>query len=678
MKKKLGSFLLITVLIFSTGFVPASAENEKLVLSDEFLSKMIRLVPAEEDGYLNWKTTDGKCNEVDLVAKESYDIPSFFSVDLPSSYDLRNVDGTSYVTSVKNQGSTNYCWSFSALGAAESNILKQNMAQEKWFTDSELRFSPLHLGKTAVAEKIGMEGLAGDYLTQVSEGTRAGNDMIAAASLSTGAGVQLETETPFSQLAYGVEGVQHNVSYYHLKDYSYFVLDNTNPSSAVNVQKRNTVKQWLMENGACTVGYYYSSSAMYQSGGEYSLYQSNQLDSNHASLIVGWDDNFSDFSPTNSPVGNGAWLVRNSHGTGSEKDGYFWLSYYDATIKTMGSVCMESAESYDNHYQYVGVLPLGGIGTGDSFITTAANMFTAKSAETLKAVGVFTMTEGLGYEITVYRGTTEDNPQSGTECETLNGVFMGIGYHSVPLETEVSLSEGETFSVVVSLAGENAYMPFESYGTAMYDGEEVGVGCRAGETYLPSGNAWYDVMNVVDSEENRIVGNAPIHAFTVNTDRSTDATELTAAVSTAKSRIGSWTTKPLGAPDVLWNLYQHEIQTAEKISKNTAAKQFEVNNAMRNLQASVQLLEKNTDTVLKYENGIVQIDSVKPLGEVLLIAASYSGQKLSKIVSRSVTLTGAATTEDISSEFQPQEGETVKLMLWSDWNKIQPLAAYAE
>ncbi len=61
---------------------------------------------------------------------------------LPEKYDLRNVDGASFVTSVKNQGVYGDCWAFGTLSSLESNLLKTGKAANvdlserhlAWFT----------------------------------------------------------------------------------------------------------------------------------------------------------------------------------------------------------------------------------------------------------------------------------------------------------------------------------------------------------------------------------------------------------------------------------------------------------------------------------------------------------------------------------------------------------------
>ena len=49
---------------------------------------------------------------------------------IPEMYDLRTVNGNCFITSIKNQGDYGDCWSFSAVAAMESNLLKQGFGSQ--------------------------------------------------------------------------------------------------------------------------------------------------------------------------------------------------------------------------------------------------------------------------------------------------------------------------------------------------------------------------------------------------------------------------------------------------------------------------------------------------------------------------------------------------------------------
>ncbi|MBR4192835.1 MAG: starch-binding protein, partial [Oscillospiraceae bacterium] len=181
---------------------------------------------------------------------------------------------------------------------------------------------------------------------------------------------------------------------------------------------------------------------------------------NHAITVVGWDDSISksNFKP-NTPSGNGAWLCKNSWGTGYFNSGYMWISYEDTSVRE-GYIYFYDAESidnYDHNYQYDGscnVVTYGiGNRTGFANNTKVANIFTATGSQVLKAVALCNWDEALEYTIQVYKNPTS-TPDSGTLMSTQTGTLTFSGYYTIPLDTPVSLANGDKFAIVV-----NQYVP---------------------------------------------------------------------------------------------------------------------------------------------------------------------------------------------------------------------------
>ena len=373
----------------------------------------------------------------------------------PLSYDLRSLGR---VTAVRNQGSCGCCWAFASSGSLESNLL----SGETW------DFSEQHLKNTHGFDWGHCAG---------------GNASMATAYFARWSGPVRESDDPYnptgSSSPSGLAVPKHvqNVLFLPRRGSS---TDNDNLKDAI-----------------MTYGGVYAS--MKWDAGQYNAathayYWHGGTRSNHAIVLVGWDDTYSRSNFSTPPAGNGAFLVRNSWGSSWGDHGYFWISYYDTVLAKTSEpavfVHAEAADNYDHLYQYD---PLGAVRqTGFSASTGwFANIFRADSDEMLKAVSFYTASPNSTYEIYMYL-----NPNNGPINATgyalvQSGTLAVAGYHTVVLTSGVPVFHGQTFSAVVKLTtpGYNYPIPIESPNS----GYSSAASAHPGESYISSnGSSWSD------------------------------------------------------------------------------------------------------------------------------------------------------------------------------------------
>jgi C1A family cysteine protease len=394
----------------------------------------------------------------------------------PAYYDLRTLDK---VTTVKDQGNAGSCWAFATYGSLESYFLPE----ENWnFSENNLK-NLLSAGHS--------EGFDFD------EG---GNMFMSTAYLARWTGPVQESDDPYNDSSgYSPSGLPAKK---HVQNVS-FIPDR---KSSLD----NEAIKWALQNyGAIYTSMYigpgcysYDNSTYYYNGSSYS---------NHAVAIVGWDDNFDKNSFISIPPGNGAFIVKNSWGTGFGEDGYFYVSYYDSNIGKENAVfTAENPGNYKYIYQYD---PLGwvvSLGYNNSTTGWMANIFTAQSDELLKAVSFYTTDTNCNYEIYIYT-----DPTSGPRNETgpvysTNGTIQYAGYHTIPLGSDVQLTAGQNFSAVLKLTTpeHNYPMPIEMP-IADYTSNAT---ANPGESFISlNGNTWDDITVIDQNFSNT---NVCIKAFT--------------------------------------------------------------------------------------------------------------------------------------------------------------------
>lgn len=374
--------------------------------------------------------------------------------DTPSTYDLRDLDR---VTPVKNQGGWGTCWAFASCGSLESNLLR---IPQTWdFSENNMAHN---------------SGFTWGY----DEG---GNLWMATAYLTRWGGPVLESEDPYDSVKRtGIAPSKHVQEVIVLPPRG-SSLDNA------------AVKKAVMEYGAVYVGMHANMSSSFWNGGTNSYYYYGDQRTNHGVLIVGWDDTYNRSKFSNNPGADGAFIVKNSWGTGWGDGGYFYVSYYDTRFGRTGDMAVFStAEPVDNYsgiYQYD---PLGSVGrvgfVSDPTTAWFANVFTAQADESLKAVGFYTEAANTTYE--VYTGSslgdlTDEAPNAG-------GTLAHMGYHTVSLDAPVPLTNGDEFFVAVMVNSPDTVYPIAC--EYPYLGYSDAATASPGQSYISSsGTTWEDI-----------------------------------------------------------------------------------------------------------------------------------------------------------------------------------------
>ncbi len=340
---------------------------------------------------------------------------------LPAAYDMRKYQR---VSEVRDQGRYGTCWAFASLGALETTLLPSESVQ----------FSTDHMT------------LNNSYNLDLNKG---GEHSMSIAYLAAWQGPVYEKDDPYG------DGVT---------DESLSAVKHLEEALVINEKDLDILKSAIFRYGAIETSMYSqmqyvgSKSAYFSEENSAYYYDGEELP-NHDVVVVGWDDNYPKENFTNVPIGDGAFICKNSWGTAFGEDGYFYVSYYDKNIcnKSVVYTKVGEADNFDKIYQsdMLGWVGLMGFGKEEAYF---ANVYETEKNEELAAVAFYATGENTEFEVYYvdnYSGVDSFKDKTFVTA----GSTSYAGYYTVEFPEPVALSDDSRFAVVVKIKTPGAIHP---------------------------------------------------------------------------------------------------------------------------------------------------------------------------------------------------------------------------
>lgn len=381
------------------------------------------------------------------------------AVTVPSSFDLRNYNGYSYITPLKAQGGLGICWAFTSIEHAESFLMLRgnNPGSTKQFSVRQLDYATAEYSTANHTNEHGLHDLGG-----------AGNFLYASYAMANGLTLIDNNLWPFNENMYSMN--YHEVFNYSKSEYELnssvevpkLNIQSLDLSNSNDIKARDNyltfVKSYIQTFGGAYVG---TDSPTGNCGAYYNGSYIIRLDSKctanepHAMQIIGWDDNYTykycttggkhstytTSCPASDTVsGKGAWLLRNSWGSAAS---YIWLSY-DSNNSDIGFITGMSSmanKNWDNNYHT-------SLRYNDGFYTSAnaSQSYTKETSmnETLKKVKFYAYGANGTYTIRVCTNGTN-------QCTDFSSVNVSYpGFATVDLSSANLQLNNDKFTVYVT------------------------------------------------------------------------------------------------------------------------------------------------------------------------------------------------------------------------------------
>ena len=388
-------------------------------------------------------------------------------------------------TGISDQGNSQSCWAYAAMTCAERSLLEAGVADS-------LNLSEMHM----LYGYYNRDGDSGIPVGGRAWNTTNGSFYMPIAAMAELIGAADENRYP-SDIAF-MDSRAYTDDIAHLEEAT--ILPNYPSASSSWKQNEwnsvtNGIKDAVLNNGAVWVSVrstgnaseteWYTEWPYTETSGTRTYKAKPSAD--HAVVIIGWDDEMQIDGAENT----GAWYVQNSWGEWGN-DGYFWISYDDASLNNPVALCMEKSplgQMQDTEvYSHTGT-GYSGASIKGSTSNYGVNVFFPSRNVLIDHAGFYTNAR-TDYRVEIITGITDmSDPESGTVVSVAEGTVSGAGFHKVKLDNNVTIGKGETFAVkTVCIDSQGKYQTlFEGKTTNLRNIE-----CDEGESFLYVNGTAYD------------------------------------------------------------------------------------------------------------------------------------------------------------------------------------------
>ncbi len=468
-------------------------------------------VCTETEDYIKWKKLSAsekenyfmpvRCEEFLKLSKNASTlVGSPFNVDYKTAKKFSLLEQNK-LTSVKDQGDTQLCWTFTTNAILESAYMIE-YNQNIDLSEKHLDYSTL---RTLDNGHVNLFGYSNR-----SKNT-GGQFYMSGTYLASGMGPVLESKVPWSSTT-TTNMFEKNADYY-VSDVDFLFAKSCDSNAILNIKEK------LVNHGPVGTRMYDEINSLYLSSDKSSYYYYGSNTVNHAVTIVGWDDDYSASNFVKKPAGNGAWLVKDSYlnyfgGSNGLPQGYAYVSYYDNNLCSFNiSAYNISSKVSDNLYTFA-KLGYNEMLTIQVPTVYYKNIYSRKNDnEQLNKINLYINTNDQ-YELYY---SEKDDFNSATKLAS--GTGTKDGYTTINLANPVNINS-DKFYIYVKYTSKSLYNSYYYFPAARVDPSKTNdtlIYYRV--DYLDNGVSFYspDASTWVDTVSNsNIVFYYPMYVFTDN------------------------------------------------------------------------------------------------------------------------------------------------------------------